>query len=73
MHLSNFLLFSSLDYVNVMAYDYHGTLIKFLIAYINWFLLGKWDTVTGINSPLYKSHTELENHEDWKNAVRNKY
>ncbi len=33
-------------------------------------VLGKWDQVTGINSPLYRSHTELENHEDWKNAVR---
>jgi hypothetical protein len=33
-------------------------------------ILGKWDQVTGINSPLYRSHTELENHEDWKNAVR---
>lgn len=33
-------------------------------------ILGKWDQVTGINSPLYKSHTELENHEAWKNAVR---
>ncbi|CAF3388476.1 unnamed protein product [Rotaria sp. Silwood1] len=41
-----------LDYVNVMTYDYHG----------------KWDPITGINSPLYRSHTELENHEDWKNA-----
>ncbi len=33
-------------------------------------VIGKWDQVTGINSPLYKSHTELENHEAWKNAVR---
>ena len=33
------------------------------------FDLGKWDLVTGINSPLYRSHTELEDHEDWKNAV----
>jgi GH18 family chitinase len=51
-----FILFSSLDYINVMTYDYHG----------------KWDQVTGINSPLYRSHTELENHEDWKNVVRTK-
>jgi hypothetical protein len=36
------------------------------------FVLGKWDPVTGVNSPLYRSHTELENHEDWKNAVRKK-
>ncbi|CAF2382525.1 unnamed protein product [Rotaria sp. Silwood2] len=43
---------NGLDYVNVMTYDYHG----------------KWDLVTGINSPLYRSHTELENHEDWKNT-----
>ena len=31
--------------------------------------LGKWDLVTGINSPLYRSHAELEEHEDWKNSV----
>ncbi|CAF0752708.1 unnamed protein product [Rotaria sordida] len=43
---------NSLDYVSVMTYDYHG----------------KWDSVTGINSPLYRSHTEVENHEEWKNT-----
>lgn len=42
-----------MDYVSVMTYDYHG----------------KWDSVTGINSPLYKSHSESESHEDWKNTV----
>ncbi|CAF1633675.1 unnamed protein product [Didymodactylos carnosus] len=42
-----------LDYVNIMTYDYHG----------------KWDDVTGINSPLYRSHTHLKHHEEWKNAV----
>ncbi|CAF0741823.1 unnamed protein product [Didymodactylos carnosus] len=41
-----------LDYVNVMSYDYHG----------------QWDNVTGINSPLYKSHTDLPSHEEWKNV-----
>ncbi|CAF1245074.1 unnamed protein product [Adineta ricciae] len=43
---------NSLDYINVMTYDYHG----------------KWDLVTGINSPLYRSNAELEDHEDWKNS-----
>jgi len=33
--------------------------------------IGKWDQVTGVNSPLYRSHMELDSHEDWKNAVRN--
>lgn len=40
-------------------------------AYMS-FVLGKWDSVTGINSPLYRSHTEVENQEDWKNTVREK-
>jgi hypothetical protein len=39
----------------------------FLIFFV---ILGKWDQVTGVNSPLYRSHTELENHEAWKNAVK---
>ncbi|CAF1185488.1 unnamed protein product [Adineta steineri] len=48
---------NSLDYISVMAYDYHG----------------KWDQVTGINSPLYRSHNELDDHEDWKNTNSSVY
>jgi len=35
------------------------------------YYLGKWDPVTGINSPLYRSNTNAEEHDDWKNVVRN--
>jgi len=44
--------------------------MKIFIFHFCFSVIGKWDQVTGINSPLYKSHTELENHEAWKNAVR---
>lgn len=44
-------------------------LMDWLIFEQGLFIVGKWDQVTGINSPLYRSHTELEDHEDWKNAV----
>lgn len=37
---------------------------------IFFFNVGKWDQVTGINSPLYRSHSESEENEDWKNTVR---
>ena len=42
-------------------------ILNFIIFRV--FVLGKWDRVTGINSPLYRSHTELKDHEDWKNTV----
>ena len=52
-----------------MTYDYHG--LSTLISshdYVS--LLGKWDQVTGINSPLYRSPSDPDNGEDWKNTVR---
>ena len=65
-----------MDYVSVMTYDYHGKPIQIRYSSMQIlffsFDLGKWDQVTGINSPLYRSHSEIEENEDWKNTVRSR-
>jgi GH18 family chitinase len=48
----------------MMTYDYHGEFTEVQLVH-----LGKWDQVTGINSPLYRGHLEMESQEDWKNTV----
>ena len=55
-----------MDYVSVMTYDYHGKSTRKCKRNAKpLFDPGKWDQVTGINSPLYDSQDE-----DWKNTVR---
>jgi GH18 family chitinase len=47
-------VFSYLDYVSVMTYDYYGA----------------WDNVTGINAPLYgRNDLEEDDDGRWKNVV----
>jgi hypothetical protein len=55
-----------------MSYDYHGMFYLMINLEIFFSIVGKWDQATGINSPLYRSHLEVNDHEEWKNAVREK-
>jgi chitinase len=53
---------SFLDYINLMAYDYHGSSIP--IDFSNgikaFFFLGNWNSYIGFNSPLYPRSTEKD-------------
>jgi GH18 family chitinase len=54
LHIKDYVVFSYLDYVSVMTYDYYGA----------------WDNVTGINAPLYgRNYLEEDDDGHWKNVV----
>ena len=49
-----------LDYINLMAYDYHGEIDFFFQTEMSNFILfvGSWNAFTGFNSPLYPRSSE---------------
>jgi chitinase len=51
-----------LDYINLMAYDYHGSFNRINLSnQINaFFSIGHWNSYIGFNSPLYPRSTEKD-------------